>query len=366
MYQSLAGLGPFSHAIPQYGKRNHDKHDETTCNPRNEDCKLYCRTLRNTEDIDGLFPDSTECNEILENIKQLLAKGYSEVAAFRQVRKEFGLPDVFLSKYGSVDLCEPFAIRLVARKRIRQACHVVLPTWRLNKPSVSELAKMQTDAQASSHGRLRRSSIDELNRLERHALDFAEASDPGSNDSSLDSPPPRTSITIPKRVSPGSRVDSAVTGTEAKNSSSKGDRAPQSRMKSALGSAGHLGEGVAQAMPAKRKRSAVDSMSPTAKKARTVSARVPQSQVEIVVTKITLRCTPKVFTKDCLVSAQKSSPHKTKPNVSKASADIEPKVTVTKEKEIHDIERAARENVLAGKKIERASRRIKTPARLQG
>jgi len=41
-------------------------------------------------------------------------------------------------------------------------------------------------------------------------------------------------------------------------------------------------------------------------------------------------------------------------------------VTVTKEKEMHDIERAARENVLAGREMKRTPRRVKTPARSTG
>jgi len=86
--------------------------------------------------------------------------------------------------------------------------------------------------------------------------------------------------------------------------------------------------------------------------------------VEIVLPKITLPWTPTASKKDCSVSAKKSSSSKTKPNVLQTSANIEQKVTVTKEKEMHEIERIARENVLAGKEIKRSPRHVKTPAGL--
>ena len=405
MFRSLAGLGPFSHPSPQYGKPNHDYHDETSCNPRAEECKLYCRTLRHTEDTDGLFPTMSQCNTILDEVKQLLARSYSEVAAFRQIRKDFELPDVYLSKYGTVDLCTPSAIRLVAGERIAQAGHVVIPKWRLNQRSGSEIVKLQTDAQASTAGRLRRSSVDEQIRLEQDALAESEESTSEGDESSSDSPPPKARIASTKRgdrSSSGTRVDSAVSVTEAKRSLSEVGRKVQAGMEPALRRASHVDESVLLSQSGKRKRGPVDSKSPAAKKARTVSARVPQSRVEIVVTKITLRCTPKpsdvrakelsplkmktnvpkpsadiepeaIVTKKAsvskekekksLVSAKKSSPPKI---VAKASANIEPKVTVTKEKEMHDIERAARENVLAGREMKRSPRHIKTPARFSG
>jgi len=312
MFQSLAGLGPFSHPSPQYGKRNHDYHDETSCNPCAEACKLYCRTLRNIEDTDGHFPTTSQCNTILDEVKQLLARSYSEVAAFRQIRKESGLPDVFLSLYGSLDLCNLSAIRLVARKRIGQSN----PTWRLNQRSGSEIVKMQNDAQASSAGRLRRSSIDEQIRLEREALNESEESTSEVDDSSSDRPPANARIANTGqdgRSSPGKRIDSAVSVTEVMRSPSEVSKTFQAGMNSALKRAVYLDESVLQRQSGKRKRSSVDLKSITAKKARTVSARVPRSQVEIVVTEITLRCTPKPSD----VSAKKALPPKRETNVSR-------------------------------------------------
>lgn len=102
---------------------------EPLANPGYASCHDYYVLVRELEDMDGIFPTTNDMNRIFRpEAVSLMSKGYSILAAVRQIRQDHNLFINFVSKYQSHERSTLCSLLEAFKRR-----HRTPKTW--NRPS---------------------------------------------------------------------------------------------------------------------------------------------------------------------------------------------------------------------------------------